>query len=127
MIEAAAETFFIWFPSQPLEKRLSDLLVIYADAGGRRNEIAHGIVMGEMTHTIVASVAVPNPTAWFLYPAYHNTKNRSFNQSPEYQFNCETIDEYSKAFDGLTADLDCYRRDLIAHHESFPQIQRAQY
>ena len=120
VILAASEVFFLTFPSNTLPKRLSDLLSIYADAGARRNEIAHGVVMAGPS---------PGPTAeqWFLVPALHSTKKTSLQLEAEYRFNSQIIDGFAKAFDSLQADIIAFRVDLIAHYESFSESVRAQY
>ncbi|MGQ0455814.1 MAG: hypothetical protein ACT4OU_02000 [Hyphomicrobium sp.] len=120
IIQAAADVFFLTFPSETLPKRLTDLLMIYGDAGGRRNEIAHGVVM---------SGPIPGPTGgqWFLVPALHSTKKTSLQLQAEYRFNSTIIDALVKAFDGLQSDIIAFRVDLIAHYDSFPEKLKAQY
>lgn len=127
MIQAAAEVYFSTFPSDALSERLTSLLTIYCDAGARRNEIAHGVVMGDTSHTIVNKVAIPLSVKWYLVPALHSTKKQSLQLEAEYKFNSKTIDIYTKAFDSLHADVIEFRKDLIAHFESFPEKQREQY
>lgn len=120
IIQAASEVFFLTFPSNTLPKRLSNLLTIYTDAGARRNEIAHGVVMGG-----------PSPGAtggqWFLVPALHSTKKTSLQLQAEYRFNSSIIDGFAKAFNGLQVDIIAFRADLIEHYESFPDEVKAQY
>lgn len=127
MIDAAAEVFFSKFPDATFKKRLADILLVYGDAGARRNEIAHGIVMGPALHKIENNVAIPLPTKWYLFPALHSTKKQSLDLRSEYRFNSGTIDTFAKAFDGLNADITAYKSDLIGFYQSFPETERAQY
>lgn len=127
IIRAAADVFFLTFPKPELSDRLDSLLGLYMDAGARRNEIAHGVVMGNTHHTIVNNVAAPLPTKWYLVPALHSTKKQSLQLQAEYRFSSGTIDKYVKAFDELHSAINAYRKDLIAHCESFPEKVREQY
>ncbi|MBV6487247.1 MAG: hypothetical protein GHHEDOFH_01190 [Pseudorhodoplanes sp.] len=120
MLRAAADVFFMTFPSEALSDRLDDLLSVYIEAGARRNEIAHGVVMGGPQ---------PGPLAgqWFLVPALHSTKKNTLQLEAEYRFNSAIIDELAKKFDAFQADIIAYRNDLILHFDSFPEKDREQY
>ena len=126
MIEAAADVFFTNFPDPDLPSRLTALLTIYADAGARRNEIAHGVVMGSSKQTAQNSYDEVF-TDWFLVPALHNTNKTSNRLEAEYRFNSITIDRFAESFDKLIADIIDLKQQIVAFYQSLPQTLREQY
>ncbi|MBI3699525.1 MAG: hypothetical protein HY242_03655 [Afipia sp.] len=127
MINAAAEVFFLNFSNELLSAKLISLLTLYGDAGGRRNEIAHGVVMGNAETKLVDNKYEIVRMHWFLMPAIHNTNKNTVIMEREYALNSETIDRFSKLFDQLTGEFITYISELRAFYHSLPEDRRKNY
>jgi hypothetical protein len=104
MIEAAAEVYFACFPDTAL-------------AAARRNEIAHGVVMG-----------MGNPSQFFLIPSFFATKKRKLDMiSGKYQLGAAEIDTFRKGFSELSSRALKLMQDVRNAYQALPEKHREQF
>ena len=109
MTEASAAVFFHQFPSEALQKRLSDILTQYSKAGSRRGEIAHGIVGG---HTWDQR---PKFSGYYCGPSFWNTNKRGIQLEPKFIYNSSQINELARGFSQLNIEVNHLASEISAH------------
>jgi hypothetical protein len=102
MMNAAAEFYFHIFPNPALKKTVGDLLGEVGHYGARRNEIAHGLVMGYEVYTPPGRKP---STGCCLFPAHYNNKKIKLgvgrDRHPSYIYTSKEIDAFGANFKKL--------------------------
>lgn len=97
MLMHAADAFFHYAPNDELRARFNRIVKSLADnASARRNEIAHGLVIAQNKG---------HGESYFLVPSYHSAKKRSFAADPTYQYTSKEIEDFTKKFRLLAAEV----------------------
>jgi len=130
----ACDAYFTYHPNDALKSRTRHLLNIYLSAASRRNEIAHATVMGQGAHKIVDSVAVPQPTFWYLVPPLFATRKNNLLPSdlsepfaglPKYRYSTREIDHFTACFEELGTRASKLMQDIRAFYDALPEKQRS--
>jgi len=116
MIEAAAEVFFHQFPSTTIELEMADFLKIYDSASGRRNDIAHGVIV---------SGQKPR-SGWYLEANFYSNKRPMTFESP-YAYTSAQMKRIASQFTALRFDVEAFRDTLKEHFQSSDPKYRARY
>jgi hypothetical protein len=122
MIAAAAEAFFATFPDNALPERVSALLKLYQDAAGRRNDIAHAVVMSE-------PLVVGASPIYFLIPSFHASRKTGVMPPFEtkYRYSTVEIDRYASCFGALGLEAGKVKQAVSSFYQSLPETLRAQF
>jgi len=116
MIEAAAETFFHFFPFRPYEDDLKDIMNIYTSASSRRNDFAHGVVYTSL-----------RPRTGFYLEANDYNNKRSINRLSPYAYTSNQIMKIAKQFTAHRWDVEAFRSEMTKHFQSSDPKVRDQY
>jgi len=115
MIAGAAEAYFSVFPNDDLYSRLTSLLALYQAASGRRNDIAHAVVMSE-------PVVPGKPDTYFLMPSFHASRKQGVQPlNPKYRYSTVEIDHYAGLFGQMGAITGKLMQDVRAAYEALPE------
>ncbi len=112
MLMQAADAFFYYMHNDDLRDEFMRIVKRICDpASGRRNEIAHGIVVGEQR-----LVKFTNPVSeaeaaeiirmhYFLEPSFHSAKKRDFATTPAYKYTSKEIQVFTKKYRLLAGEV----------------------
>jgi hypothetical protein len=108
MLEQAAEVYFDLHPDAELQTLFDDALS-YADGfAGRRNDIAHGMVM---------SFFDPDRNIIFVMrPPFYNSTKVTWIGKAAYVYNAAQIDKFTLGFDEAHRRIDHLIRQIEAKH-----------
>jgi hypothetical protein len=95
LLENAAENFFRHFPNAGTEQEIDDILILYMDAIGRRNDIVHGVVLGGPT------LAHGGGKGYFLGPSSWTSTRRKIDFDPSYLYTTIEIYNFKHHFQQL--------------------------
>jgi hypothetical protein len=115
MIIAAANAYFSILPNSDLSQSIKRLMGIYSEASRRRDEIAHGVVMG--------TPLMPNvSTLFFLVPSFYASKKHAPMPSFEttYRFGSKDLDHYAKCFAELGSRAGKIMQAVSMFYASLP-------
>ena len=118
VMRAAGEVFFRSFPDANLESDFSDTMTLYGHAGTRRNEIAHGLLMGgpDRKHP-----------GYYLASSVYNTNKRKIDLTSVYFYSSEEIRYFAKHFQALGTRANQNFRGIEATYFASPEKSRARY
>ena len=116
MIETSAAVFFKSFPDQQLESDLKELMNIYISAISRRNDCAHGIVMG----------GLPPLSGWYVEANMYSSKRDVKLKSP-YAYTSHQILEFGHSFANLRQNAYALADKLKAHFRASHPPARERY
>jgi hypothetical protein len=116
MIEAAAETFFHFFPFRHYEDDLKDFMRIYGSASSRRNEFAHGVVYTSRS-----------PRTGFYLEANDYNNKRGINRLSPYAYTSDQIMKIAKQFTAHRFDVEAFRSELARHFQESDPKARERY
>jgi hypothetical protein len=110
MITEAAEAYFAGVGDAALHERVKKLLKLYRSASARRNEIAHGVVMGR-----------GKPLKFFLVPGIFASRKRELDMvTTKYQLSSVEINQYTRHFAQLTSRAVPLLNDVRLQYETLP-------
>ena len=118
LIKETAKIFFRNFPDEEIKNELDSLLKIYCHAGARRNEIAHGMVMGgpDRKHK-----------GRYLTASVWTSRKRDIHLMPSYFYTAEQIDEFRKGFYRLAGQAGAIADQLERAYYKSPKKSREAY
>jgi hypothetical protein len=117
MLIHAAEALFHYKKNQTLDDEFWRVVKRLCDpASGRRNEVAHGIVVGEDRR---------ERTHYFLVPPYLSAKKREFDTAPKYKYTSKEIEGFTKNYRLLAGDVYRLRKAIVGWRDTWPKTTRA--
>jgi hypothetical protein len=114
MIETSAEEFFNTFPNAELHQKLTDLMIVYGAACSRRNDVAHGIIIGT------------EAKGYHLEANFYTSKRESKTKSP-YAYNSQQLFAFTRDFSAVSDTATKVGQGIIDHFRSSPKIQQLRY
>lgn len=115
MLMQAAEAFFYPHPNEDLEIEFKRVVKRVCDpASGRRNDIAHGIVIGEQRIAALPKYGVTVDGAtmaeltryhYFLVPSFHSSRKRDFASKPAYKYTSKEIETFTGKYRLLAGEV----------------------
>jgi hypothetical protein len=123
MLIQAAEAFFQFHYSANLHAEFMRIVKQAGDpASGRRNEIAHGLVVGD--HVLSKDRDAEN-VQYFLVPSYHSTKKRDFFKgAPTYKYTSKEIEGFTQKYRLLAGEVYRLRKAIIAWRDHLTSAAR---
>lgn len=118
LLENAAENFFRHFPDAETEAEIDMVLKLYIDAGSRRNEIAHGMVMGGPSG---------DRTGYFLAPSVWTSTKRQIDLVPDYLYSSIEIYNFRHHFQELGNRAHKLPERIAAIFQASPPESRERY
>lgn len=112
MIELAADAYFHQNPAPELYDRLSRILKLYKSASVRRNEIAHGMALEQVTIDIVYNTV---DEAYYLAPSYLSATKREISGKAKYQYGSRDLLEMARNYKLLGNQITRLRNDIESH------------
>jgi hypothetical protein len=110
LFQAAEVLFYYNEKNEPLETEFKRVVKRLGDpASGRRNDIAHSVVVGEQR--FIASPERPANVAeitryhYFLVPAFHSSRKRDFDATPTYKYTSKEIEGFTGKYRLLAGDV----------------------
>ncbi|HUE10118.1 MAG TPA: hypothetical protein VMQ54_04240 [Steroidobacteraceae bacterium] len=98
MLIQAAMALFHYQANEALHAEFLRVVKQIGDpASGRRNEIAHGLVVGEHRPD--------HPMRYFLVPSYHSVKKRDFDAKPAYKYTAKEIEGFTNKYRLLAGEV----------------------
>jgi hypothetical protein len=133
LILGAAEAYFAILDDgkdAEIHKRADDLqqsirkhMNLIGDASRRRDEIAHGVVMGEEFNTTT--------TEWtyYLVPAFYASKKKEVLPpfKPSYRFGTKELDRFSELFGAVHNRTGEINRQISEFYQSLPETIRERH
>jgi hypothetical protein len=97
MLTLAAETFFHAKPNKDLQAEFNRVIKRLCDpASGRRNDLAHGMIVGEDRK---------DRMHYFVVPPLHSSRKRDFKSEPAYKYTSTEIEYFTKHFRFLAGEI----------------------
>lgn len=94
MVEAAADAYFHLRPDPVLNDEFWDIMKVAKGWAGRRNDVAHAIVVPMASDTSAGGFS--------LYPGLYNSKKWSMpDDQPAFSYSSVEIDGFGRQFDAL--------------------------
>jgi hypothetical protein len=116
MLFTAADVVFYYQPNDALQTEFKRVVKTLCDpASGRRNEFAHGIVVGEDRR---------DRMHYFLVPPFMSAKKRGINTMPSYQYTSKEIQPYIKKYAVLAGDVYRLRKAIFDWRATWPKTGR---
>jgi hypothetical protein len=116
MVEAAADAYFHLNPDQALSDEFWDIMKAAKGWAGRRNDVAHAIV--------VPMPSDPSPEGFALYPGLYNSKKWSMSgEEPAFTYSSVEIDGFGRQFDVLWKRTAALLLKLEKHSADTPQTE----
>jgi hypothetical protein len=116
MLFTAANVIFHYHPNDTLQSEFNRVIKQLCDpASGRRNEFAHGLVIGEERR---------HRTHYFLVPPYMSSKKRGIDTMPFYAYTAKEIQPYVKKFAVLAGDVYRLRKAILDWRATWPRTGR---
>jgi hypothetical protein len=121
----ACDAYFSYHPNKALKAEVRHLLNLYKDAAARRNEIAHGNVIG---------LSLPLPTTWYLAPAIYSTRKthmlptdmkEPFGGVHKYRYSTREIFRFISCFQALDKRASAAMRSIRDFYKSLPEKDRS--
>jgi hypothetical protein len=116
MLSTAADVLFHYHPNETLQtefKRVTKTLC--GPASGRRNEFAHGIVIGEHRR---------DRMHYFLVPPFMSSRKRDIDTMPSYKYTSKEIQPYIKKYAVLAGDVYLLRKAILDWRATWPSTGR---
>ena len=136
LVLGAAEAYFALLTHQApedIERKAEELLAklkrhirLFGEAAHRRDEIAHGVIMG-------MAMDRGGKFLYFLVPALYASKKYEAGISPPpfirstYRMNFADLDHMSKLFDALGSRTAEINREISNFYQSLPETLRARH
>jgi hypothetical protein len=118
MLMQAAEALFHYNANDDLHTEFLRIVKRIGDpASGRRNDIAHGLVIGEHRH---------DRMHYFLVPSYHSARKREFDSTPAYQYTSKEIEEFRNKYGLLSGDIHRLGVAISDWRATWPKKRREQ-
>jgi hypothetical protein len=119
---AAAEAHFAVHKDPALRDAFNRLMKRYKKATARRNEIAHGVVLG-LARAGYASIfyydtgcaALPNgfrDEGYYLFPSSYATRKRTVDHYPDYWYSSSDIGHYTEQFLSMRRESSAFQASL---------------
>jgi hypothetical protein len=108
MLEHAAEVYFDLHPDAELQRLFDDALAYAEGFAGRRNDIAHGMVMSFFDRD--------RNTIFVMRPPVYNATKVAWNGRAAYVYNAAQIDNFRLGFDEAHRRIDLLTRKIEAKH-----------
>jgi len=118
LLVKSSEVFFRNFPSPETKAAVSDAVKLYASAGSRRNEIAHGML---------GSNQVDAGIFYFLVPSMWNSNKRGMNLEIEFRYSSKDIDHFEGLFGGLRSQVLELCEKVIDVFQAAPEKHRRKW
>jgi hypothetical protein len=117
MLFNAADAMFHYHSNNDLEIEFKRVVKLLCDpASGRRNEFAHGLVIGEHRR---------DRMHYFLVPPYMSTKKRDFDLTPAYQYTSKEIEVFKSKYRLLAGDIYRLNKAISDWRATWPKTTRA--
>jgi hypothetical protein len=108
VLSSAAEAYFAVHKEPVLQAEFKTLMRRYRKAASRRNEIAHGVVLGRARagYCSIFYYDAGRPTlpsgfrdeGYYLFPSTYATRKRTVDHHPDYWFSSSDIARYTEQF-----------------------------
>lgn len=116
MLIHAAEALFHFKKNQTLNDEFWRVVKQLCDpASGRRNEVAHGIVVGEDRR---------DRMHYFLVPPFMSAKKRGFDSTPTYKYTSKEIEGFKNKYRLLAGDVYRLRKSILDWRGTWPKTGR---
>jgi hypothetical protein len=112
MLFTAANALFHYRPNETLEAEFKRVVKLLDPASGRRNEFAHGLVIGEDR---------TDRMHYFLVPPYMSAKKRSFDATPAYTYTSKEIEGFKNKYRVLAGDVYRLRKAILDWRALWPK------
>ena len=90
MLSTAADVLFHYHPNDTLQTEFKRVInTLCKEASGRRNEFAHGLVIGQERR---------DRMHYFLVPSFMSSKKRGIDMMPSYTYTSKEIQPYIKKY-----------------------------
>jgi hypothetical protein len=123
MVLEAAETYFTYFPNEELFDKIEKTMRLYSDGSRRRDQIAHGVVMGD-------TVSINPPKfIYFLRPSFYASRNLAVLPpfKSRYRLGSKDIDRYAECFGQLGLRVGKLAQEVHGFYQSLPDELRSRY
>lgn len=113
MLFTAADALFHYRPNETLQAEFKRVIKLLGDpASGRRNEFAHGLVIGEDRR---------DRMHYFLVPPFMSAKKRSFDTTPTYKYTSKEIEGFKNKYRILAGDVYRLRKAILDWRAAWPK------
>jgi hypothetical protein len=116
MLNEAADALWQWAPNADLETDFKRVLNACNDAAARRAEIVHGLLIGENQGS---------EESFFLFPSFHSSRKRDFQQKPKYIYTSVEIETLRTKFNLLTSEITALERAIRDWRDASLERSRA--
>jgi hypothetical protein len=122
VLTSAAEAYFSAHQEPVLQAAFKTLMRRYRKAAGRRNEIAHGVVLGRARSGYASIFYYDNGPAtlpngyrdegYYLFPSTYATRKRTLDHQPDYWFSSSDIAHYTAQFLLMREEASAFQTSL---------------
>ena len=122
VLSSAAEAYFAVHKDPVLQAAFKSLMQRYRKATSRRNEIAHGVVLGlaRAGYSSIFYYDSGRPTlpsgfrdeGYYLFPSTYATRKRTVDHQPDYWFSSSDIARYTEQFLLMREEASAFQTSL---------------
>jgi hypothetical protein len=116
MLVQAAKALFHYETNKALHTEFLRVVKQIGDpASGRRNDVVHGLVIGENRG---------DRMHYFLVPSYHSARKRDFNATPAYKYTSKEIEEFKNKYRLLAGEVHRLNMAISDWRATWPKKPR---